>query len=81
LALRRRVRALIGLGLRAERLRDPFRADLAELEELVDANGVRRDVDEERLLVGEARGREEGGEREGGERCGAFQFGRPFGWS
>ena len=67
----RRVGAFVGLRFAAQRLRRPLGADLAELEEVVDAERVRRNVDEERLVGGEALAGEKGGEREN-EGCGAL---------
>ena len=70
LPLRRRVGAFIGLRDAAELLGHALGPDLAELQEVVHADRIGRDVDDERLLVGEARPGEEG-ERKG-ERCDSF---------
>ena len=49
-----RIGALVGLGDAAERLRRAFRSDLAKPEEVVDADRIGRDVDEQGLVGSEA---------------------------
>src|SRR6202042_2681340 len=73
-----RIGAFIGLGDAAKRLSHALGPDLAELEEVVDADWIGRDVHEQRLLLGEACADEKSGEGKR-ERCDAFHGFRPAG--
>ena len=71
LPLCRRIGAFISLGDAAERRGHALGPDLAELEEVVDADRIGRDVDEQRLLVRKACVCEQSGEGQS-ERCDEF---------
>src|ERR1700733_14878593 len=66
-----RIGAFVGLGDAAKRLSHALGPDLAELEEVVDADRIGRDEHEQGLLVGEACAGEKSGKGKS-ERCDAF---------